>query len=450
MALKFPADFEKCVREGGKVKTISPKEGKYLHVCYDKQGNSHSGEVMTKKEASESKLYRLKTLSSQIQLNEQNFSSKKPISEIEILHAGEWEHPQYGTIRITNEDIDRFINSFNDKVRTVDLAVDQEHMPEKGAAGWFKTLKKVFEDGKTKLKASVEWTKLGTQLITDGIFKYFSPEFDFDYEDMETHEQFENVLLGGALTNRPYFKSLAPVMLSENMFAGFTNLNIMKGGEKNMLTKDELKAKLVEDAEFVLPAEATEEEKKAFEEVKAEVTKEAEEKEEKEKADVEAKEKAKKTAEEMKKEEEMKKMKNQKMSEQFISKADHVKELNEVKSKMGVLEAKLRFAEVTEQVEGYIFSESNINGVLLPKNKDVAVKLIMALTPKAAELFTEFVKGLPKVSAKLFKEEGGEGVSADDKGGRREAEIAKKMKDTGMKYSEALVVVGSEKPELFK
>ena len=396
------------------------------------------------------KSYKLKTLSPQIKLNEQNFSSKKPISEIEILHAGKWEHPQYGIIQITNNDIDRFINSFDDKVRKVDIAVDQEHMPEKGAAGWFKSLKKQVEDGKTKLKANIEWTTLGKELINDGIFKYFSPEFDFDYEDLETHEQFENVLLGGALTNRPYFKSLAPVMLSENMYAGFTNLNKIKGGEKRM-NKQELKAKLVEDAKFSLADDASDEEKKLFGEVKEELTKEAEEKEEKEKAEIEAKEKTdkeKKEEEEKKKKLELEKKKT--MSEQFISRADHTKELNEVKSQMGIVEKKLRFKEVTAEVKGYVFSESNPNGVLLAKNEKEAVELLMALNSKTAELFTEFVKKLPKVSAKLFREEGGAGMAYKDKEEKREAVIEKKMKDSGMSYSEALKVVSAEQPELFK
>jgi hypothetical protein len=274
MSLTFPADFDKCVREGGRVRTITPKEGTYIHVCYDKAGKSHAGEVKkNEKEASEEKAFlinqgyieqngeyvkgsevKLKKLIPQIELSSETY--KEPESEIEVLHAGEWEHPQYGIIQITDQDIDRFVDSFNDKVRKVDIAVDQEHMPEKGAAGWFRKVKKVVEDGKSKLKASVEWTKLGTQLIKDGIFKYFSPEFDFDYEDLETHEKFQNVLIGGALTNRPYFKSLAPVALSENMYAGFTSKSIVKGGEKEM-TKEELKAKLVEDAAFVLPEGAT-------------------------------------------------------------------------------------------------------------------------------------------------------------------------------------------------
>jgi len=260
MALKFPADFDRCVKKGGRVRTVAVKghKDKYMHVCY-LDGKSHAGEVKTKKEASEEKAYllnhgyiekdnemikasetSLKRLVPQIKLSK---AFKEKTAVIEVLHEGEWEHPQYGTIRITEDDIDKFVRSFDGGVRKVDLAVDQEHMPEKGAAGWYRALQKVQDGDKAKLMATIEWTPLGQQLIGDGIFKYFSPEFDFDYEDMETHAHFENVLIGGALTNRPYFKSLAPVALSENMFAGFTSKFQQEGGEKKM-TKEELKAKL--------------------------------------------------------------------------------------------------------------------------------------------------------------------------------------------------------------
>ena len=48
----MPKDFERCVKSGGRVRTVKPggKGGsKYLHVCYDKKGKSHAGEVKTKK-----------------------------------------------------------------------------------------------------------------------------------------------------------------------------------------------------------------------------------------------------------------------------------------------------------------------------------------------------------------------------------------------------------------
>jgi len=45
----MPEDFTKCVNEGGRVRTKKVGKGKYIHICWDKAGNSHSGEVKQKK-----------------------------------------------------------------------------------------------------------------------------------------------------------------------------------------------------------------------------------------------------------------------------------------------------------------------------------------------------------------------------------------------------------------
>ena len=46
----MPADFEKCVKASGShVVTKKLKGGKYIHLCYDKAGKSHAGEVKVKK-----------------------------------------------------------------------------------------------------------------------------------------------------------------------------------------------------------------------------------------------------------------------------------------------------------------------------------------------------------------------------------------------------------------
>ena len=364
---------------------------------------------------------------------------REPVSVIEVMHAGEWEHPQYGLIKITDSDIDKFVQSFDNKVRKVDIAVDQEHMPEKGAAGWYKTLKKVFEDGKIKLMATIEWTKLGQQLIKDGVFKYFSPEFDFAYEDQETQEVFENVLLGGGLTNRPYFKSLAPVAFTEDLYAGFTS-DKKKGGEKKMLTIKQLKAKLAKDSSFSLSEKASKKQVKLFEEAKAELAKEAEE--------------AKKLAEDKKAKALAKKKKEEleakKASEKFISNSDHSKQMNELKTRLGVAEKKLRFKEVAAEVDGYVFSESNVDGVLLPKNKKAAVSILMACGEKTAKMFSEFLAELPKISKRLFEEEG----SGDEGDGKKDevAEKAKKLMEDGKAktYGEAVKIISRENPELVK
>jgi hypothetical protein len=56
----MPKKFLKCVKEGGRVRTIVPKKCKYLKICYDKKSKSHIGEVKTKKgcKSSKKKIYK--------------------------------------------------------------------------------------------------------------------------------------------------------------------------------------------------------------------------------------------------------------------------------------------------------------------------------------------------------------------------------------------------------
>lgn len=44
----MPKAFTKCVRNGGRVRTVSRGKNKYQHVCF-KNGKSTAGEVKTKK-----------------------------------------------------------------------------------------------------------------------------------------------------------------------------------------------------------------------------------------------------------------------------------------------------------------------------------------------------------------------------------------------------------------
>ena len=44
----MPADFTKCQAEGGKIRTMPMKGGRYAHICFDKAGKSHMGDVMMK------------------------------------------------------------------------------------------------------------------------------------------------------------------------------------------------------------------------------------------------------------------------------------------------------------------------------------------------------------------------------------------------------------------
>ena len=44
----MPEAFDRCVKAGGRVRTISAGKGKYRHVCY-KGGKAYAGYIKTKK-----------------------------------------------------------------------------------------------------------------------------------------------------------------------------------------------------------------------------------------------------------------------------------------------------------------------------------------------------------------------------------------------------------------
>ena len=400
------------------------------------------------KKTPEYKLRKLITRVNLVDLSKQfaETSVNNPISEIEVLTEGLWEHELYGEIEITPEDINLFIENFNNKARKIDIAVDQEHMPEKGAVGWFKELKKVISNGVTRLKATIEWTPVGVDMLKQSIYKYFSPEFDFEYEDPETHETVRNVLLGGALTNRPYFKSLAPVQLSENIFINESSINLQnkKGGEQ-IMTKEELVAKLAENEAYELPEDASEEERALLVEVKAE----AEVAQKELKAEPEEGEEPE-TENPAENEEEGEKGEGEGEAPVQGSEVPSAKEFNQVKSELGVLRKKMRFQEIDETVRGYTFSESNPEGRLLPKSKEVAQKLLMSLTSRQGKMFDEFVKNLPKINSMMFDEMGGSSGDSVKASEELNAKVDTVAKELGITFGQALKKVSADNPELVK
>jgi len=50
-------EFDNCARNGGKIRTKKLKNNKYIRTCYDKDGNSYTGEVMDKKKKSKAKKF---------------------------------------------------------------------------------------------------------------------------------------------------------------------------------------------------------------------------------------------------------------------------------------------------------------------------------------------------------------------------------------------------------
>lgn len=46
----MPADYERCIREGGRVRTKSLSDNRYMRICF-LNGKSYSGEVKERKSA---------------------------------------------------------------------------------------------------------------------------------------------------------------------------------------------------------------------------------------------------------------------------------------------------------------------------------------------------------------------------------------------------------------
>ena len=122
---------------------------------------------------------------------------------IEIARVAEGEHPSYGKLNITQEILENFVINFKSNVTGVDLAVNEDHKKNE-AFGWFKDVFLSFD--KQTLLGQVNWNSKGTTALSEKEYRYFSPEFRFNYKHPHTGVEHGPTLLGGALTNYPFLK----------------------------------------------------------------------------------------------------------------------------------------------------------------------------------------------------------------------------------------------------
>lgn len=186
-------------------------------------------------------------------------------TEIEILQTGDWNTPNHGRFSVSASDLDEYVNNFNSGVRK-GVPIDLEHKTDGGAVGWVKSLARKGES----LFANVEWTKAGAQLIGDRAYRFFSPEFaPSGYKDPEGKLAADrNVLLGGALTNRPLFKNLQAISANDKSTSGLTGSK-----EAYIIYAEEGEKKLqLDEIRKLDPAALTDEQKSFLETHKAELS----------------------------------------------------------------------------------------------------------------------------------------------------------------------------------
>lgn len=142
-----------------------------------------------------------------INLDENNGTTS---SWIHALPLGEYQHPVFGKIAVTVDKVKRFADNVKAKVRGIDPSINYNHNNEDVASGWVKDA----EQRDTGLWLFVEWTKNAVEKIKNKEYRYFSAEYHDKWKDAGGKEH-QDVLFGGALTNRPYMKTLLPINLSE-------------------------------------------------------------------------------------------------------------------------------------------------------------------------------------------------------------------------------------------
>jgi phage I-like protein len=134
------------------------------------------------------------------------------------VHAfplGEYHHPVHGRLVFTHERLERLAAGVNGRSRGIDLAIDYEHRGDvaKGAraAGWI-TAAEVRADG---LWLAVAFTDEARREVRAGAWRYLSPEYQDTWTHPQTGVRHRDVLLGAALTNRPFLRGLAAVAACE-------------------------------------------------------------------------------------------------------------------------------------------------------------------------------------------------------------------------------------------
>lgn len=157
-------------------------------------------------------------LSEPINVEGHEFSTRADgLSEVQILKEGSFEHPIYGKVLISEDNLRTMQTNFDTRVRGIDISIDYTHDNDGGenpAACWVKALE-LRQCGKVKgLFAIVEFTPKGKKLAQEKEYKYASADFLVDYVN-EQGKHFPYVLRGGTLTNRPFIKEMHPIKLSE-------------------------------------------------------------------------------------------------------------------------------------------------------------------------------------------------------------------------------------------
>jgi hypothetical protein len=141
--------------------------------------------------------------------------AEPPVTVPVFPRPGTYKHPSYGEIELTPERIANFVANFQNAIYQKHIPIDAEHESKLSGALGYLTGLVTNEDG--SVDAAVEWTDRGSRLVSADRYKYVSPEWYDVWEQPDTEAEFSDVLVGLALTTRPFFKdsALRPLVARE-------------------------------------------------------------------------------------------------------------------------------------------------------------------------------------------------------------------------------------------
>jgi len=369
------------------------------------------------------------------------FAERDLPTEIHIVPFGKWDHPVYGQFEVTHETVQEFIKNFSYGIRAehrLPITAGHDTFQETGAVAWFSEL----YEGANGLYAKVEWTPEGNRLLREGAFKYFSPEWYTDYTDPADGIKYGHVLIGGALTNKPFFRELDPV-------AAFSELAISKqfNHSDSTMNLNDLLAKN--------PADLSDAEK-AF--IKEHATEVPDDKKEGLKDVLGEGEGAGEDAGAAGADDGAGDDAGDDAGTGDGAAPNQASTVTISASELAILRQKanqgaaafseMRKLKLSEAANKLTFSKTNSAGRFLPKDKSFVLTFMEGLNDQQLEAFSALVAKIP--TASVFSEEGtgedGAQTTAADEVNAKVAALQEK--DKTLSFSDALRKVASENPEL--
>lgn len=358
-------------------------------------------------------------------------------TEFEVLRVGEFNDPRYGVFQITEERLQTLKANFDANVLDIDVALDVNHQPEKGAFAWLKSLE--VRNGKLIARFK-DFTEEGKRLFKEKIYKYFSVEFAPFTTVMDGKKvTIKDVLKGIALTNRPVIKGMKPTFLSEGVeepIIHYSDMMSIKVFAEHVLQRGAKREDL--DSISLMMATLSEDEREEVKEVVDRVEAEVQ-KAEAESPKEEPKEGEEEKGEEDKKPEEGEEKPAEGDAVAAAELAEKDKKLAEVEAKLAEYEKKDRETKLSERVSTVTLSEGNLTG-FTKAEVELVTAFSESLTDEQFAQFSELVKKVRTIDESMLSELGhgkevikaSEGEDDEDSMLAEAAKLAQKYESDGM------------------